>query len=86
MIPLDSIVPLHGEVALLKTDVQGHEHEVLQGMHSLLSRRVPKCILYESDPAMVTRARFNVDGTLATVEYFGYVGTRLRSGETLCAL
>ena len=60
--PLDSIAELAGrEVALIKLDVEGHEHEALEGARAILTRDRPIVVLEQNSESIVNGSSPSVD-------------------------
>lgn len=62
VVPIDSVPEIAGrEVALIKLDVEGHEHEALQGARQLLARDRPVVVLEQNEDAIEGGSSPSVD-------------------------
>jgi FkbM family methyltransferase len=62
VVALDSLEEIAAQqVALIKLDVEGHEHEALQGAHGILARDKPVVVLEQNEEAIAGGSSPSVD-------------------------
>ena len=86
LIAVDSIIPEDQPIGVVKIDVQGNEHGVLEGMKRILGRKegFPQFVFYEDSKEMTIKAGYEPGGCQKLLESFGYQCSQPTSGDTLC--
>ena len=86
MITVDSIIPDNVTVGVVKTDVQGHEYDVLMGMGKLLSRKIgyPAHVFYEDHHGVTGKAGFTPGACALLLQSHGY-SCSSQGGDVLCS-
>jgi len=77
---LDDLFPQEQELKILKIDVEGHEHEVLQGADRLLKKKCFGYIMMEFLEGLPAGIRLNNFRTLKTLVDYGYSAGRIDGG------
>lgn len=83
MITLDSL-PIHGRIALLKTDTEGYEPFVLEGARQLLPR--VDCVYFECSEWNLNRYGKNSRELRSILEEFGFAISKLMPNGSMKAI